>query len=171
VRIAVISDTHFPTRGTRLPEACLEFLGCADLILHAGDFSTVDALAAVRGLGPPVIAVRGNVDDAAVRRALPPEVEVDLSGHRLAMVHDAGPARERMSRLRKRYPSADVVVFGHSHVPVVEQDPDGFTIVNPGSPTDRRRQLHHTMAVIDLLPGRAAYAQVVILDGPERSNN
>jgi uncharacterized protein len=146
VILAIIADTHMPRGGRALPAPCLERLRAADLILHAGDLVTASVLDELRALGPPVEAVHGNVDDAEVRRLLPAARLVRAGGARIAMVHDGGPAAGRLARLRARFPDADAVVFGHSHVPLHERDPGGgFQIFNPGSPTDRRRAPRHTM--------------------------
>jgi putative phosphoesterase len=150
VLIAVISDTHMPRRARTLPEACLARLRGADLIVHAGDHCDMDAVRALRALGRPVVTVHGNADDAAVRAALPAHEEIALPGLRLAVTHDAGPAAGRAARLRRRFPEAGLIVFGHSHIPLTEVDADGVRILNPGSPTDRRRQPHHTMATVRL---------------------
>jgi uncharacterized protein len=147
--IAVIADTHMPRGGRRLPDACVERIAAADLLLHAGDFSTLDALRAFETIGPPVIGVRGNVDSADLRRLLPEERVVEAGGARIAMLHDAGPRTGRLERMRRRFGDrADLVVFGHSHLPLTEQAPDGFQILNPGSPTERRRAPTHTMGLI-----------------------
>jgi putative phosphoesterase len=164
VRIAIISDTHLPTRGGVLPSRCRQRLAAADLIIHAGDHSTLESLHLLDGVGPPVHAVHGNADDRAVRAALPDTIELHVAGHRIAVIHDAGPARGRHARARRRFPSADVVIFGHSHIPVVESVRDGLLLVNPGSPTDRRRQPHHTMAELFLTPAHPPMARTVIVD-------
>jgi hypothetical protein len=146
VEIAIISDSHLP-RGTRaLPGACLERLRRADLIVHAGDLSTLEVLEQLRSLNE-VVAVRGNVDEVRVRAVLPETTVITAGRRRIAVIHDAGPAAGRLRRLRARFPEADAVIFGHSHIPLHERSGDGFQIFNPGSPTDRRRQLHHTMGV------------------------
>jgi putative phosphoesterase len=148
VLLAVISDTHLPRGSRALPDACVERLRGADLILHAGDLMTAAVLVDLRALGPPVEAVHGNIDDAEVRRLLPSARLVSVGGARIAMVHDGGPAGGRLGRLRARFPDADAVVFGHSHIPLHERDEaSGFQIFNPGSPTDRRRQPTHTMGL------------------------
>jgi uncharacterized protein len=147
--IAVISDTHLPRGTRRLPDACVERIAGAELLLHAGDFSTVEVLRELEAIGPPVVGVHGNVDSADLRRLLPEERIVDAEGVRIAMVHDAGPRARRLERMRRRFGDrADVVVFGHSHMPLHEQAPDGFQILNPGSPTERRRAPAHTMGLI-----------------------
>jgi putative phosphoesterase len=162
--IAIIADTHLPRGKRTLPEDCLRRLRAADLILHAGDIATVGALDELSALGPAVLAVHGNVDEPALRERLPVELEVELGGARLAMTHDAGPARARAARLRRRFPRADAVVFGHSHIPLHEVGEDGFQIFNPGSPTDRRRQPRHTMGLARALGGKLAF-ELVALDG------
>jgi putative phosphoesterase len=146
MRLAIISDTHLP-RGTRaLPPACVQRLRAADLILHAGDLSTLAVLDLLEGLGPPVAAVHGNVDTVEISERLPATRVVDAGGVPIGMVHDAGPARGRLERLRERFDGCAGVVFGHSHIPLHETSADGaFQIFNPGSPTDRRRQPRHTM--------------------------
>lgn len=146
--LAVISDTHLPRGARELPEACVEHLRSADLVLHAGDLVTAEVLADLRALGRPVAAVHGNIDDHEVRRLLPSARMVAVAGARIAMVHDGGAAAGRLARLQRRFPDADAVIFGHSHIPLHERDPaTGFQIFNPGSPTDRRRQPTHTMGL------------------------
>jgi uncharacterized protein len=148
VLLAIISDTHLPRGGRVLPDACVQRLRSADLVLHAGDLVTAEVLADLRALGPPVEAVHGNIDDHEVRRLLPSARMVAVAGARIAMVHDGGAAGGRLARLARRFPEADAVIFGHSHIPLLERDPaTGFQIFNPGSPTDRRRQPTHTMGL------------------------
>jgi uncharacterized protein len=146
VEIAIISDTHMGRGGRRLPPACVDLLRAADLIVHAGDLVRLEVLRELQSLGV-VVAVRGNVDDAAVRATLPETALVRAGERRIAVIHDAGPARRRLERMRARFPQADAVVFGHSHIPLDERAADGFQIFNPGSPTDRRRQPCHTMGL------------------------
>ncbi len=161
MRIAVISDTHLPRGTRRLPGACVERLRAADLILHAGDLSTLAVLGELEAYGQ-VIAVHGNVDDAQVRAALPARTQVEAGGATIALVHDAGPSEGRLARLRRWFPDADAVVFGHSHIPLHERAPDGFQIFNPGSPTERRRAPHHTMAVARAQRGRLTFELIVV---------
>jgi len=151
VRIAVISDTHAPRRGP-LPAACIDRLRAADAIVHAGDWSDAATLSWVRGLGVPLVGVHGNVEESAVRAALPAVAELEAAGLRVGVVHDAGPAAGRVERLRRRFPGTAAVVFGHSHIPLLQTAPDGFLILNPGSPTDRRRAPRHSMAEIVMEP-------------------
>ena len=152
--IAVISDTHMPRGARRLPDACVERIEAADLLLHAGDFSTLAVLRELQAIGPPLAAVHGNVDSADLCRMLPEERVVEAGGARIAMVHDAGPRAGRLERMRRRFGDrADVLVFGHSHLPLHERAPDGFQILNPGSPTERRRAPGHTMGLIHVRDG------------------
>ncbi len=159
MQIAIISDTHLPRGGRRLPEACVARLEGADLIVHAGDLTRLSVLHELRALGPPVLAVYGNVDDWHVRRALPETAQVDCEGARLAVIHDAGPRAGRLARMRARFPDADAVVFGHSHMPLHERD-GAFQIFNPGSPTERRRAPAHTMGMASAQVGRLEFVVV-----------
>ena len=157
MRLAVISDTHLPRGQRRLPDACVERLRAADLILHAGDFAAASVLDDLEALGPPVAAVHGNVDGDEVRRRVPARRVVEAGGARIGMVHDAGPATGRLERMRALFGGCAAVVFGHSHIPLLERAEDGFQIFNPGSPTDRRRQPVHTLGV-----GQAAGGVVLL---------
>jgi putative phosphoesterase len=162
--VAVISDTHLPRGSRALPERCVELLRGADLIVHAGDIATVAVLDELRRLGPPVHAVHGNVDEPALREALPAELRVDVGEVRLGVVHDAGPAAGRLARLQRRLGDCDAVVFGHSHIPLHEHDAGAaFQIFNPGSPTDRRRQPRHTMGLARVDGGDVGF-ELVALD-------
>jgi|SRR5215218_670069 len=145
--VALISDTHLPKGKRRLPERCVELLRGSDLIVHAGDWSTLAVVEEIRAIGPPVQGVHGNVDSAEVRTRLPAELSIDVGGQTLAVVHDGGPRAGRLARMRRRFPDAAAVVFGHSHIPLHEQAGDGFQIFNPGSPTERRRSTNHTMGL------------------------
>jgi len=161
VELAIISDTHLPKGGRAIPAACLERLRAADAILHAGDLVAVEVLELLESLGPPVHAVHGNVDEPALRMRLPAVRVVEAEGARIVMTHDGGPADRRLRRLRTRFPDADAVVFGHSHLPLHEEA-DGFQIFNPGSPTERRRAPEHTMGVATADGGRVRFALVVL---------
>jgi len=161
MRLAIISDTHLPRGRRALPPACLERLAAADAILHAGDFAALSVLRELEALGPPVHAVQGNVDDPELRMALPVRAELALGGARIGMVHNGGPAQGRLGRLRTRFPDADAVVFGHSHIPLHETA-EGFQIFNPGSPTDRRRQPGRTMGEAVIEDGRVTFSLVAL---------
>ena len=161
MEIAVISDTHLPRGARRLPEACVARLQTADLILHAGDVIRLSVVRELESYGP-VVAVHGNVDDAEVRGVLPASASVEAGGARIGLVHDAGPAKGRLARLRRRFPEADAVVFGHSHIPWHERAPDGFQIFNPGSPTERRRAPEHTMGIATVQEGRVSFELIAL---------
>jgi len=161
VLIALISDTHMPRGARRLPAACVEWIARADLVLHAGDFTSATTLAEIELIGPQLLAVYGNVDGEELRRRLPAERTVDAGGARIALTHDAGPAKGRLARMRRRFPEADACVFGHSHIPLHEES-DGFQIFNPGSPTERRRSPHHTMGLVRVGDGGVAFELVVL---------
>ena len=137
-------------------------MAAADLIVHAGDFTAAAVLDDLEALGPPLAAVHGNVDSAEVRARLPEARMVEVAGARIAILHDAGPARGRLNRMRLRFPEADAVVFGHSHIPLHESA-DGFQLFNPGSPTDRRRQPRHTMGRARVADGAVSF-ELLTLD-------
>jgi uncharacterized protein len=153
VRVALISDTHSPRRWKRCPAAVARVLDGADAILHAGDVCRAETLDELSRFAP-VHAVRGNNDgaDVAAWGALE-TLELELGGVRIGMIHDSGPAKGRAARLAKTFPAADLVVFGHSHIPW-DETVGAQRAVNPGSPTDRRRQPHATMA--ELVIGKNA---------------
>ena len=145
----VLADTHIPRRAKGLPDGLTPHLESADLVLHAGDLLVEDVLHELEAYAP-VRAVKGNVDGWEVR--LPETLEFEVGGVRVAMIHDSGPKKGRRNRMRRRFPEARVVVFGHSHIPLLE-DEDGLMLLNPGSPTDRRRQPEHTFALLRVEDG------------------
>jgi len=159
VLLAVISDTHMPRGNRRLP---VEHLVGADAILHAGDLMERSVLEALQALGPPVHAVRGNVDDSWLQARLPLQRTLEFEGVRIGMLHDAGPATGRLARMRRRFPDEDAVIFGHSHIPLHETARDGFQIFNPGSPTERRRAPAHTMGIATAADGRIAFELIEV---------
>jgi putative phosphoesterase len=152
VLVAAISDTHLPRGARRLPEACLERLRAADVILHGGDFSAVSVLEELRALGPPVHGVFGNADEPALRESLPKQLVVEAGGARIGLVHIPGPAAGREERLARRFPGCDAVLYGHTHLPQVERY-GGVWILNPGSPTERRGGPFHSMLLLDVTAG------------------
>ena len=145
----VLADTHIPRRARVLPEGVVRHLRRTDLILHAGALIEASLLAEL-ALYAPVRAVKGNVDRPEVD--LPEMLEFDFGGARIAMIHDSGRKEGRRKRLACRFPAARVIVFGHSHIPFLE-DEDGLLLLNPGSPTDKRRQPRHTFALLDVEGG------------------
>lgn len=157
MKIVVLSDTHAPRFWKACPPRVAEQLRGADLILHAGDVcvgGVLDELAAYA----PVHAVKGNNDGPDVHA--PETLELDLGGLRVAMIHDSGPAKGRLARMRARFPDADLVVFGHSHIPLDESS-GGFRIFNPGSPTDKRRQPHGTLGLLRVEDATLVEAAIV----------
>jgi putative phosphoesterase len=162
MQIAIISDTHLPRGLRRLPDTCVKRLAEADLVIHAGDFTRLSPLRELQAY-TNLIAVHGNVDDYDVRAELPATTEINAAGATLAVIHDAGPGHRRLTRLRHQFPTANAVVFGHSHQPLHETAPDGFQIFNPGSPTDRRRAPHHTMGVANAQSGSLTF-ELIELD-------
>jgi putative phosphoesterase len=159
--VALIGDTHLPRGRRRLPAECVGRIAAADLVIHTGDFSTVAAYEEIAAIGPPLVAVHGNVDDAELRERLPERTEVEAAGARIGLIHDAGPRRGRLARLRRLFADADAVVFGHSHLPLHESE-DGFQIFNPGSPTERRRAPAHTMGVADIERGGIRFSHLIL---------
>jgi putative phosphoesterase len=162
VRLAIVSDTHLPRGSRALPEACVQRLRAADAVLHAGDFVELEILRGIEALGPPVYAVRGNVDSPELQALLPAMRVLEFGRARIGMLHDAGPAQGRLERMRRRFPDADAVVYGHTHLPWHEEH-EGFTLFNPGSPTERRRAPSHTMGVATVR-GRLIGFELIVLD-------
>ena len=161
MRIVVLSDTHLRPGGSRrLPDAVYDALADADAVFHAGDIVTADLLHELSGFAP-VHAVLGNNDLDPALAHLPEQQLVELDGVRVGMVHDSGPRDGREARLRRRFPDADVVVFGHSHIPWNAPGLDGQLLFNPGSPTERRAQPVCTYGVLDLAAGRVERAEVL----------
>lgn len=155
---AVIADTHVPRRARGLPKGLIPHLRRADLILHAGDLMDPGLLQDLSAYAP-TRAVRGNIDPPAA--GLPEMARFEFGGVGVAMIHDSGPKKGRRSRMRRQFPDARVVVFGHSHIPWLE-DRDGLLLLNPGSPTDRRRQPEHTFALLRVEGGEVA-AEILTL--------
>jgi uncharacterized protein len=144
IRLAIIADTHVPKRARGLPEPVWRAIDQADVVVHAGDWVDVPLLDAVLARSARLVAVFGNNDPPALRSRLPEVARIELEGVRLAVVHETGPAAGREARCAARFPDADVLVFGHSHIPWDSRAPGGLRLLNPGSPTDRRRQPYAT---------------------------
>jgi putative phosphoesterase len=162
IRILVTSDTHL-VLGAKLPNAILELADRADHIIHAGDLVRVDVRDTLAALAP-VTAVAGNVDDGAVAAVLPEQAEVVVDGVRFGIVHDGGLRIGRHRRLRSWFPQADVVVYGHSHMPELTTLDDGLIVINPGSPTQRRLAPTHTACWLEVADGEVLHADLVHLD-------
>ena len=159
--VVVLADTHIrrtglrPAQGAaralrRLPDAAYAHLEQADVILHAGAILVPEVLDELGGFAP-VHAVLGN-NDAELLGLLPETQSLEIDGVRIAMVHDSGPAPGRAGRMHRRFPDADVVVFGHSHIPWDDSGVEGQLLFNPGSPTERRSQPHRTLGTLDIGP-------------------
>ncbi|CAN5153830.1 metallophosphoesterase [soil metagenome] len=153
MNILVLADTHIPDFAKALPAAMYGALRRVDLILHAGDVTCVEVLEELSSFAP-VQAALGNNDGPSVRAwGAREEVELELNGTVVSMVHDAGPRRGREGRMRRRFPRADLLVFGHSHIPI-DSLAEGVRLFNPGSPTWKRRQPAPTYGLITIGPGR-----------------
>ncbi len=163
MRVLVLGDTHIrPLRARRLPDAVYDELGRVDAVLHTGDVVVADVLHELEGFAP-TYAVLGNNDHSLVG-VLPERRVVELAGVEVGMVHDPGPRAGRAARLRRWFPAADVVVFGHTHAPADEVGVEGQRLFNPGSPTERRRQPRHSYGVLGLAGGRVVAHRIVEID-------
>ena len=159
--IAILGDTHMPKGDRRLPRACVELIAASELVVHTGDFTGIEALELIAAIGPPLVAVRGNVDEPAVAERLPETAAIEPGGARIAVIHDAGAREGRLARMRRRFPDAAAVVFGHSHLPLHERSEDGgFQIFNPGSPTERRRAAARSMGLVETSHGELQFRHV-----------
>jgi putative phosphoesterase len=172
--VVVLADTHLQSgslgdhRGIRrLPDSAWRHLRQADVILHAGDVLDEGILKALAEFAP-VHAVLGNNDRTLVG-ILPLTTLVELGGVRIGMIHDCGPTVGRARRLHRRFPDADVVVFGHSHAPVNEEGEDGQLLLNPGSPTQRRAQPIHSIGQLRIADGVVVDHRIIALDAPVTS--
>ncbi|MBE4733858.1 MULTISPECIES: metallophosphoesterase family protein [Streptomyces] len=153
MRLLLLSDTHLPKRAKALPGPLLAELPRADVVVHAGDWVDEDTLDLLQARSRRLIAVYGNNDGPGLRARLPEIARADLAGLRLAVVHETGPAQGREPRCAARFPDTDVLVFGHSHIPWDTTTSTGLRLLNPGSPTDRRRQPHCTYMTATVTDG------------------
>jgi uncharacterized protein len=167
VKIAVVADTHLPRGTRRLPDECLRRLEDAELILHAGDFVAVETLRQLEQLGP-VAGVAGNMDEPRLRELLPERRVIEAGGTRIGMVHISGRREGRAERLVALFPSCDAVVYGHTHVAEVTRHGDCW-ILNPGSPTERRRAPARTMLELAIQEGQLVPRLIRLLDTNRRS--
>jgi putative phosphoesterase len=148
------ADTHVPKRARDLPAALWAAIDATDVVVHAGDWVDVALLDAMQARAPRLIGVVGNNDGPALAARLPEVARADLDGLRLAVVHETGPAAGRERRCAERFGDCDVLVFGHSHIPWDSTAPGGLRLLNPGSPTDRRRQPAATYLTAEVRDGR-----------------
>jgi putative phosphoesterase len=154
MRLVITADTHVPKRARDLPPALWAAIEAADVVVHAGDWVHEPLLDAIEERSRRLVAVYGNNDGAGLRARLPEIADADLAGVRLAVVHETGPRTRREERCAARFPGRDVLVFGHSHIPWDSVAPGGLRLLNPGSPTDRRRQPYATFLTAEVLAGR-----------------
>ena len=160
MRVIALSDTHAPRFWKSCPPAVAQWLRSADLIVHAGDVCTAGVLDELSEYAP-VLAVLGNNDgDDVAAWGAPPSRQLDIAGVPVAMIHDSGQRQGRLRRMQAAFPSADLVIFGHSHIPLDESG-GGLRIFNPGSPTDKRRQPRGTIGVVDIADGALIEARIV----------
>jgi uncharacterized protein len=167
VHLLLMSDTHLPKRAKQLPAPLLAELPRADVVFHAGDWVDIATLDLLESRSARLVGVHGNNDGPELRARLPEVAYVELGGLRFAVVHETGAAQGREARCAARYPDADVLVFGHSHIPWDTTAPGGLRLLNPGSPTDRRRQPHCTYMTATVSDGRLT--DVTLLRLPART--
>jgi putative phosphoesterase len=152
VRLVLTADTHVPVRARDLPPRLWDDIAAADVVIHAGDWVHETLLDEMLARSKRLLGVYGNNDGPALRARLPEIARADLDGLRFAVVHETGDARGRDARCAARFPDTDVLVFGHSHIPWDSTAAGGLRLLNPGSPTDRRRQpacTHYTAEITD----------------------
>jgi uncharacterized protein len=154
VRLLLLADTHVPARARDLPAAVWEEVDRADVVVHAGDWVDVALLDRLEERARVLVGCHGNNDGPALRARLPLVARHDVTGLRLGVVHETGAARGREARADAAFPDLDVLVFGHSHIPWDTTTPGGLRLLNPGSPTDRRRQPACTYATAEVADGR-----------------
>jgi len=160
VRLLLIADTHVPKRARVLPAEVLDAVDAADVVFHAGDWVDTGTLDLLESRSRRLVAVYGNNDGPALRERLPLVARVELEGCRFAVVHETGPAQGRERRCAAQFPDTDVLVFGHSHIPWDSSAPGGLRLLNPGSPTDRRRQPYATYMTAVVEDGRLGDVEV-----------
>jgi putative phosphoesterase len=154
MQLVLISDTHLPVRAKKLPGAVWDAIDRADVVIHAGDWVSADLLDDVETRARRLIGCWGNNDGPELRARLPEVARVTLDGLSVAVVHETGAAKGREERCERAYPDAELLVFGHSHIPWDTTTPRGLRLLNPGSPTDRRRQPYCTYQTATIESGR-----------------
>ncbi|MEJ3749429.1 metallophosphoesterase [Actinomycetes bacterium KLBMP 9797] len=154
MRVVMMADTHVPKRARDLPAALWAAVDRADVVIHAGDWVHESLLDSLAARAARLIGVYGNNDGPELRARLPEVARAELAGLRVAVVHETGPAAGRERRCAARFPDDDLLVFGHSHIPWDSTAPGGLRLLNPGSPTDRRRQPHATYLAAEVADGQ-----------------
>ncbi len=154
MRLLLTTDTHLPRRARHLPAELLRRIDEADVVFHAGDWVDSDTLDLLENRASRLIAVYGNNDGPELRARLPEVARAELGGLRFGVVHETGQAKGREERCAERFPDLDVLVFGHSHIPWDTTAPGGLRLLNPGSPTDRRRQPYCTYMTARVAAGQ-----------------
>ena len=167
VDLVIMADTHLPKRAKDLPPQVWQAVDEADVVVHAGDWVDLATLDRLEARARHLVAVVGNNDGADLRARLPEVATAEIGGVRFAVVHETGGKVGREARCEAAYPDADVLVFGHSHIPWDTTTPRGLRLLNPGSPTDRRRQPHCTYLTLTARDG--ALTDVVLHRLPPRS--
>lgn len=165
-RLLLLSDTHLPGRARDLPAALWSAIDAADVVVHAGDWTSVDLLDRLEARARRLVAVFGNNDHGVLRERLPEVARADIEGVRVAVIHETGSKVGRERRADAAFPDADLLVFGHSHIPWDSTTPRGLRLLNPGSPTDRRRQPHATFMRVDVDAGALGRVELVELPAP-----
>ena len=153
MRLVLLADTHVPRRARDLPESVWSAVDAADVVVHAGDWVSDEFCATLSGRAQRLVGCHGNNDGPALRALLPRVARVELEGVRLGVVHETGPSAGREVRCDAEHPGLDVLVFGHSHIPWDSVTPAGLRLLNPGSPTDRRRQPSCTFMTAEVRDG------------------
>ena len=159
--ILLLADTHLPKRAKALPPAVWAAVESVDVVFHAGDWVDVAVLNELEARASRVVGVYGNNDGAELRARLPEVARTEIEGVRFAMIHETGASVGREKRMDAAFPDTDVLVFGHSHIPWDTVAPSGMRLLNPGSPTDRRRQPVHTMMTVTVDAGRLTYVNLI----------
>jgi putative phosphoesterase len=160
-RLLLLSDTHVPVRARALPEQVWRAVDAADVVVHAGDWVTEELLDALTARAARLVGVAGNNDSPGLHARLGEVARATIEGLRLAVVHETGPRQGREARADLAFPGTDVLVFGHSHIPWDSESPAGMRLLNPGSPTDRRRQPVGTYLTARAADGRLRDVELV----------